>query len=50
MQWIRDELKFIKTAKETEEVVKNRDPNSRVIVVPAFTAVSYTHLTLPTKA
>ena len=43
VQWIRDELKFIKTAKETEEVVKNRDPNSRVIVVPAFTGLGAPH-------
>ena len=43
VQWIRDGLKFFKNASETEEIVKNRNPDSNVLVVPAFTGLGAPH-------
>ncbi len=36
IQWLRDGLKMIKSADETEEIAKNASPDSGVYVVPAF--------------
>ena len=81
VQWLRDKVKLIKKAPETEKISKSSKTNDGVFVVPAFSgmgapywrpdargvitgltrdsdwksivratvAVSYTHLTLPTK-
>jgi len=39
VQWLRDELKLIRTAPETEDLARNADPQSRVYLVPAFTGL-----------
>ncbi len=36
VQWLRDKMKLIKTAKETEKIVKSLKTNSGVYLVPAF--------------
>ena len=36
VQWLRDELKFITTASESEELALTANPESDVVVVPAF--------------
>jgi len=36
VQWLRDELEFIKTASESEELALAANPESDVVVVPAF--------------
>ena len=43
VQWIRDGLKFFKNANETEEIVKHRNADSKVLVVPAFTGLGAPH-------
>ena len=39
VQWLRDEVKLISSAKETEKLVEEADPKSGVILVPAFTGL-----------
>jgi glycerol kinase len=36
VQWLRDGLKIIQSAKDTGALAKKADPNQRVILVPAF--------------
>jgi len=36
VQWLRDKMKFIKSANETEKIVKSLKTNSNVYLVPAF--------------
>jgi len=36
VQWLRDKMKLIKTAKETEKIVKTLKTNNNVYLVPAF--------------
>ncbi len=36
IQWLRDGLKIISTSAETEELANNANPDSEVVVVPAF--------------
>lgn len=36
IQWLRDEMKFIRTSSESEELVDKADPCSGVYMVPAF--------------
>ncbi len=43
VQWMRDNLKFFKSAENTEEIVKTRNDDSRVLVVPAFTGLGAPH-------
>ena len=43
VQWLRDGLKLFKTAKDTEEIVKVRHSDSKVLVVPAFTGLGAPH-------
>ncbi len=39
VQWLRDGLKIIKDAKDTQELAKNANENERVYLVPAFTGL-----------
>ena len=39
MQWIRDRMKFIKKASDTERIVKSLKNNSGIYLVPAFTGI-----------
>lgn len=39
VQWLRDEVGFIKDAKDTEDILKNTPHPSGVYVVPAFTGL-----------
>ena len=39
VQWLRDSLKIIKSAKETEEITNSLKNNSDVFLVPAFTGL-----------
>ncbi|MEQ9146498.1 MAG: glycerol kinase GlpK [Parvibaculaceae bacterium] len=39
VQWLRDEMKFISSASESEALAKEADPSSQVVVVPAFTGL-----------
>ncbi len=43
VQWLRDGLKLFKTARDTEEIVKDRHSDSKVLVVPAFTGLGAPH-------
>ena len=36
VQWLRDKMKFIKSANETEKIVKSLKTNNNVYLVPAF--------------
>jgi glycerol kinase len=36
VQWLRDKMKLIRTAEETEKIVKSLKTNSNVYLVPAF--------------
>ena len=36
VQWLRDDLKFIESAEESESLAKQADPNQEVYLVPAF--------------
>lgn len=36
IQWLRDQMKFFKNSSESEELASDADPNSGVILVPAF--------------
>lgn len=39
VQWLRDELKFIESASESEALALEANPESDVVVVPAFTGL-----------
>ena len=39
VQWLRDELKLISNASDSEELAKNSDPNQKLYFVPAFTGL-----------
>ncbi len=39
VQWLRDGLKIIKDAKETQEMAINADPSQQLYIVPAFTGL-----------
>ena len=43
VQWVRDKMKFIKKASETEKVVKSLKSNSGVYLVPAFVGLGAPH-------
>jgi glycerol kinase len=43
VQWLRDELKMISTAGETEELARSLDSNDGVYLVPAFTGLGSPH-------
>jgi glycerol kinase len=43
VQWLRDELKMIRTAGETEELARSLDSNDGVYLVPAFTGLGSPH-------
>jgi len=43
VQWLRDKLKLINNAYETEEIAKSRKNNSGVYVVPAFSGMGAPH-------
>jgi len=43
IQWLRDELKFIQHAKDTEAVVAEMDSNNGVYMIPAFTGLGAPH-------
>ena len=39
VQWLRDRMNFLKTAKETEKIVKSLKDNKNIYLVPAFTGL-----------
>lgn len=39
VQWLRDGLKLIESAEDTEEIARNQDTNNGVYLVPAFTGM-----------
>ena len=39
IQWLRDKIKFIKNAAETEKIVKSLKTNNGIYLVPAFTGL-----------
>ncbi|QLF68964.1 glycerol kinase GlpK [Peteryoungia desertarenae] len=39
VQWLRDELGFVKVASETDALAKQADPQQRIYLVPAFTGL-----------
>ena len=39
VQWLRDKIKFIKKAADTEKIVKSLSSNSGIYLVPAFTGL-----------
>jgi len=39
IQWLRDEMKFISSAEESEKLAQEADPASQIVVVPAFTGL-----------
>ena len=39
IQWLRDEMKFIASAEDSEALAKQANPESQAIVVPAFTGL-----------
>ena len=39
VQWLRDKMKFFKTAKETEKIIKSLNSNNGIYLVPAFTGL-----------
>ena len=39
VQWLRDSLKIIETASQTEDIIENMQNNSGVYLVPAFTGL-----------
>ena len=43
IQWLRDELKFIESASESEELALSAHPESDVVVVPAFAGLGAPH-------
>ena len=43
VQWLRDRMKFVKKAPETEKIVKSLKSNSGIYLVPAFTGLGAPH-------
>ena len=43
VQWLRDSLKLFQSASETEEIIKLRKMDSKVLVVPSFTGLGAPH-------
>ena len=43
VQWLRDRMKFIKKASETEKIIKSLKNNKNVYLVPAFTGLGAPH-------
>ena len=43
IQWLRDELNFFESARDSEEIINHRNVNSKVLVVPAFTGLGAPH-------
>ena len=43
MQWLRDGLKIIEKASDSEELAKNADPTQKVYLVPAFVGLGAPH-------
>ena len=43
VQWLRDELKFIESAQESESLAIQANPESDVVVVPAFAGLGAPH-------
>lgn len=43
VQWLRDELKFIESASDSEELAQAANPESNVVVVPAFAGLGAPH-------
>ena len=43
VQWLRDELEFIKTASDSEALAQEANPESEVVVVPAFAGLGAPH-------
>ena len=39
VQWVRDRMKFVKKAQETEKIIKSLKDNSGIYLVPAFTGL-----------
>ena len=39
VQWLRDKMKFFKTATETEKIIKSLNSNNGIYLVPAFTGL-----------
>ena len=39
VQWLRDKMKFIKKASETEKIIKSLQDNKGIYLVPAFTGL-----------
>lgn len=43
IQWLRDSLKLFESASDTEEIIKARHKDSKLLVVPAFTGLGAPH-------
>lgn len=43
IQWLRDGLKLFRSARETEELIKLKQQDSKILVVPAFTGLGAPH-------
>jgi len=43
VQWLRDEMKIVKSSAESEQLAREADPNSQVVMVPAFTGLGAPH-------
>ena len=43
VQWLRDELNFFESARDSEEIIDQRNVKSKVLVVPAFTGLGAPH-------
>lgn len=43
VQWLRDQLKFIENASDSETLANQANPESHVVVVPAFTGLGAPH-------
>ncbi len=43
VQWLRDQMGFVKVASETDALASKADPHQRVYLVPAFTGLGAPH-------
>ena len=43
IQWLRDSLRLFESANETEKIIKSRNKDSKLLVVPAFTGLGAPH-------
>ena len=43
VQWLRDELNFFESARDSEQIISHRNGKSKVLVVPAFTGLGAPH-------